>query len=375
MDKTKLIKKVALYLAYALFAGFSAYFTATSLSLNLLHTDGIVSFIIVYLLVFIVAIMAGWCLTNVIEEFNKTYGASKAKFAFSIIGFLIFWGISFTTNVHFFFIEKHGFSILGQELSSAKNYIVENTDNSNRAIDDQKEQDVKLVQAQVTTNLEAFEKEIESTLKGNYGFGDACITILNSTEDILTSSNALYDDKNTYVIYDEINDAGDKGTTQRSKIQALYSKYAGKIIQQLNKKLDVISKFYDRKKNQNKDLLKLLQPIADIENNHYPRVAQDGSANAYFKCQQYQQINVIDKMTKIPDKASFAETCIEYNSNGDVEKINVYPSARMFETMTVWGDMFHHRLPEGMPMIQWIIISLIFDIMAFLLFALAKLIK
>ena len=39
MDKTKLIKKLALYAAYALFAGFSAYFTATSFSLNLLHTD------------------------------------------------------------------------------------------------------------------------------------------------------------------------------------------------------------------------------------------------------------------------------------------------------------------------------------------------
>ena len=370
MDKTKLIKKLALYAAYALFAGFSAYFTATSLSLNLLHTDGIVSFVIVYLLVFIVAIMAGWCLTNVIAEFNKTYGASKAKFAFSIIGFLIFWGISFTTNVHFFFIEKHGFSILGQELSSAKTYIVENTENSNRVIEDKKEQDLKLVQAQVATNMDAFGKEIQSTLKGNYGFADACITILNSTEDILTSSNALYDDKNTYVIYDDINDAGDKGTTQRSKIQALYSKYAGKMVQQLNKKIDVITKFYDKQKNQNQDLLKLLQPIAEIENKHYPPAAKDGSANAYFKLQQYQQTNVIDKMPK-----AFAESCIEYKENGDVEKINVYPSARMFETMTVWGDMFHHRLPEGMPMIQWIIISLIFDIMAFLLFALAKLIK
>lgn len=374
MDKSKLIKKVALYLAYALFAGFSAYFTATSLSLNLLHTDGIVSFIIVYLLVFIVAIMAGWCLTNVIEEYNKIYGASKAKFAFSIIGFLIFWGVSFSTNVHFFFIEKHGFSILGQELSSAKTYIVENTENSNRIIDEKKEQDIKLVQAQVATNMDAFEKEIQNTLDGHYGFGDACITILNSTEDLLISSNALYDDKNTYVIYDDIKDAGDRGTTQRSKIQALYSKYAGKMVQQLNKKIDVITKYYDRQKNQNQDLLKLLKPIARIEHKHYPLAAKDGSANAYFKCQQYQQANVIDKMTKIPDKASFAETCIEYNENGDVVKINVYPSARMFETMTVWSDLFHHRLPDGMPMLQWIIISLIFDIMAFLLFALAKLI-
>ena len=70
--------------------------------------------------------------------------------------------------------------------------------------------------------------------------------------------------------------------------------------------------------------------------------------------------------------SEFINSCVEYKENGDVEKINVYPSARMFETATVWGDMVKHRLPGGMPMIQWIILSLIFDIMAFLLFALAK---
>jgi hypothetical protein len=71
----------------------------------------------------------------------------------------------------------------------------------------------------------------------------------------------------------------------------------------------------------------------------------------------------------------FIESCILYDNNKDVKEIKIYPSARMFETMTVWGDMFGHRLPDGMPMLQWIIISLIFDIMAFLLFALARLVK
>ena len=370
MNKTKLIKKLALYAAYALFAGFSAYFTATSLALNLLHTDGLISLILVYILVFIVAIMAGWCLTNVIDEYNKKHGASKAKFSFSLIGFLIFWLVSFTTNVHFFFIEKHGMTILGQELTSAKSYIKDKTDNSNREIDEKKDSDIKIVTAQVTTNIDAFEKEIQSTLKHNIGFGDACITILNATEDLLTSSNSLYDDHNTYVIYDDVNDAGDRGTTQRSKLQALYSKYAGKMVQQLNRKTDIIKKFYDKQKDQNQDLLKLLPTIDIIENKHYPIVSEDGSANAYFKCQQYQQSNIIDKMP-----AEFTESCIQYDDNKEVKEIKVYPSARMFETMTVWGDMFGHRLPEGMPMLQWIIISLIFDIMAFLLFALAKLVK
>lgn len=367
MDKTKLIKKLALYVAYALFAGFSAYFTATSLSLSLLHSDTIWMLIVVFVLVFIIAIMAGWCLTNVITEFQKKHGASKLKFIFSIIGFLLFWLVSFTTNVHYFFIEKHGMSIFGQELTAAKQYIIENTDKSNRAIEEKKNTEKSLIEAQVGNSIDLFQREINNTLNHHIGFGDACITILNGTEDMLKTSNKIYNDKNDYIIYDDIRDAGDRGTTQRTKINALYTKYSVRMLDQLNKKFSVIEHYYELQKNQNQELLTILKSITNIEKNHYPRVEEDGSANAYFKCQQYQQHNVIDKMPQ-----DFRDQCVEYNSNGKIAKINVYPSSRMFETATVWGDMFGHRLPDNMPMAQWILISLIFDIMAFLLFALAK---
>ena len=371
MDKIILIKKLALYAAYALFAGFSAYFTATSFSLNLLHTDGIVSFIVVYLLVFIVAVMAGWCLTNVIEEFNKTRGASKAKFSFSIIGFLLFWAVSFTTNVHYFFIEKHGFVILGQELSSAKSFINENTDKTNKEVKEKMESAVTLVTNHINANMIAFNAEIQNTINGRYGFGQACVSILKSTEDILNGTNGLYGERNiTYQIFNDNLDAGDIGMTTRTSVLALYSKYAGRMEQQKNMKIAAIRRYFNGQLDQNVELRELLKPIEVIDKKHYPEVAKDGSANAYFKCQQYQQTNVIDKMPQ-----EFAKSCVEYDSDKNVKSIKVYPSARMFETMTVWNDMFHHRLPDGMPMIQWIVISLIFDIIAFLLFALAKLIK
>lgn len=367
MDKTRLIKKMALYAAYALFAGFSAYFTATSFSLNLLHTDKLFSFIIVYVLVFIVAIMAGWCLAIFIEEMQKKRGASKMAATFSFLGFLIFWIISFTTNVHFFFIEKHGFSILGKELSGAKNYINENTEKSNREIEKKKEEAIALITGQISTNILAFDVEIQKAI--DYGFGPACVNILNSTEDILNGSRELYGEKNiTYVIFDERADNSDIGTTQKTKVLALYSKYKGRMEQTRKMKIEAIERYYNAQIGQNKDLLDLLRPITIIEKEHYPVVAEDGSANAYFKCQQFQQHNVIDKMPP-----EFIKSCVEYQENGDVKKINIYPSARMFETATVWLDMMKHRLPGGMPMIQWILVSLIFDIMAFLLFALAKL--
>lgn len=370
MDKTRLIKKMALYAAYALFAGFSAYFTATSFSLNLLHTDKLFSFIIVYVLVFIVAIMAGWCLAIFIEEMQKKRGASKMAATFSFLGFLIFWIISFTTNVHFFFIEKHGFSILGKELSSAKNYINENTEAENHKVKEEKEKAITLVSNQINNSIAGFSHEIQNTINGHYGFGPACVNILKSTEDILNGTRETYGDKGAdYTIFNDKLDAGDIGTTQTTKItKVLYPKYKGRMEEKRDIKIGFIRRHFDAKLDNNSKLRELLQPISIIENKHYPIVAEDGSANAYFKCQQFQQHNVIDKMPP-----EFIKSCVEYQENGDVKKINIYPSARMFETATVWLDMMKHRLPGGMPMIQWILVSLIFDIMAFLLFALAKL--
>ncbi len=363
MQKGNLIKMIVVSVAWALFAGFSAFFTATSLSLNLLHTNSAAGFWIVFVLVFIIAYMAGYCLTLFIEQLQKRRGASKWITVLSLIGFLLLWALSFTTNVHYFFVEKHGYSILNRELTSAKDYINDKTKKSNAEIENSKNTDVKLVTAQISTAKDAFEAEINSTLRDNVGFGDKCITILNDAENTLLVTNQQYNDPNTYVIYDDVNDAGDRGTTQKQKIQMLYTKYSARMLQQMNKKIDIINRYYDLQKDQNEDLLLILENIRDLGENHLPIVQKDGTATAYWDYQHIQQGRVVDQMPE-----EYHKKCVEYDDNGNAVKINVYPSARMFETMTVWGDMFGKRLPDGMPMLQWIIISLIFDIMAFLLF-------
>ena len=155
MNKGKLILKLAYLVGYFLFAGFSAYFTASSLSLNLLNGTNIW---LVFVLVLVVAILAGWCLTNAIEELQKSVRASKAVFVLSLIGFLVFWTFSFVTNVHYFFVEKHGYTILTKELTSAKKYIEENTTKSNKSIDDQKNTAQMAISASVHANLQSFER-------------------------------------------------------------------------------------------------------------------------------------------------------------------------------------------------------------------------
>lgn len=363
MNKKQLITKVAAGIGYLLFAGFSAFFTATSLSLNLMGGKMIW---LIFILVLIVAVVAGWCLTNVIVELKKHVGASRSAFVLNLLGFIIFWSFSFTTNVHYFFVEKQGYSILTKELASAKSYIETNTTQSNNAIEDQKKEAISILTAQVTNNVSELDREILNTLNGvnggSYvGFGDACITILKNTESILRSTNALYGDNYDYVIFDDIKDSGDRGVTQRSQLSGIFAKYAGRMQDCLNKKTSVIEAFYASKKNQNTNLLELLEPIANLELRHLPVVLNDGSATAYYTYQERQQGTVISKMPQ-----DYLDG--RYVMDGKtIKSYHVYPSERMFDTMSVWGDIAHNRLPLGMTMLQWIVIALIFDIISFIL--------
>lgn len=362
MNKGKLINKLACFVGYLLFSGFSAYFTASSLSLNLLNGTNLW---LVFVLVLVVALLAGWCLTNVIEELQKHVGASKVVFVFNLIGFLIFWTFSFVTNVHYFFVEKHGYSVLTKELSSAKRYIEENTIKSNKNIEDQKNAAQMTVSASVHANIEAFDRELRNTMEGHIGFGDACINILNSTESILAKDSKTYNDKNEYIIFDDVRDAGDRGVTQRSRFTELQTKYAARMLEQLNKKLAVIENFYDRKKDQNNELTELLEPISELEAKHLPAVLKDGSVDAFYKYSDQQDGRVISKMPN-----NYSKTCVVKNGE-DIKSFNVYPSKRMFDTVSVWSDILSGRL-VGMTMLQWIIISLIFDIVSFILFCLFR---
>lgn len=354
MNKGKIILKLACLAGFLLFAGFSAYFTATSLSLNLYQGENMW---LIFVLVLVISSLAGWCLTNVIVEMKKHVGASRPKFALNLVGFLIMWLFSFTTNVHYFFVDKHGYTILTKELASAKQYIDDNTSKTIKGIDDQQNTARMAIEAIVQTNQQTFAREIVNTMDGHYGFGDACISILKSTESSLRKDSKMYGDNNEYVIFDDVRDAGDRGVTQRSRIVDLQVKYVARMEEQLKKKLAVIDNYYDRKKDQNTELVEMLDTINMLETKHLPAVLKDGSATAFYKYNAQQNGRVIAKMPKGYSKYA--------------QKANVYPSNRMFDTMSVWGDIFKGRLGD-MTMLQWIVIALIVDLVSFILFALFR---
>lgn len=351
MKNGKLILRLACLVGYLLFASLSAYFTATSLSLNLLNGTNMW---FIFILVMIISVLAGWCLTNAIIEMKKRVGASRSKFALNLLGFFIFWLFSFTTNVHYFFVEKHGYAILTKELASAKQYIIDNTTNEVKAINDRQNAARMAIEAVVNTNQQAFSREIVNTMDGHYGFGDACISILKSTESSLRKDAKMYGDNNEYIIFDDKRDVGDRGVTQRSRIQDLQVKYITRMEGEKNKKIAVIDNYYERQKNKNNKLTEMLGTIEFLEINDLPDVLKDGSISAFYKYNDKQNGEVIAKMPS--DYSKYAQ------------KAKVYSSNRMFDTISVWSDIFKGRLGD-MTMLQWIIIALICDLVAFLLFA------
>ena len=357
MKKT-VITKIALFIGYVLFAGYSAYFTATSLSVALFQ--GTYMWLI-YVMVFIVALLAGWCLNNVIVQTSSP--TTKTEFLLNVIGLILFWGVSFTTNVHYFFIDKHGYDVVSKELAACKDYITANTTSVNKQIDDDCFKRKMVLQAQVNSASDSFTREINNTLANHTGFGDACISILKSLERIFEEDKSIYGDSNDYVLYDSVRDRGDYGQTQRSQISSLSTKYNGRIMNALNRKYNVIDAFYDRRKESGQKLKTVMKSIENLENNHLPIVKQDGSVTALFAYRAEQN----DKVIRFMPDDFMEKSCMQEGKSSDYK---VYPSSRMFDTFTVWSDIFHGRLPGYMNMLQWILISLVIDIIAFLLFRL-----
>lgn len=366
---SKVITKIALFLGYLVFAGFSAYFTATSLSLNLMQGT---SLWLIYIMVFIVALLAGWLLTKFIQQITDP--TSKTLFILELIGFLVFWGVSFATNVHYFFVQKNGFTVLNNELIAAKDYLTENSTEVQKRLEQERLDARSVTESAVLSGKSNFRDELNNTLAHRLGFGEQCILHLKGIEQALRQDTAKYNDHNRYLIYNEETDRGYIGQKSRSQLVAIYSEYDRRISEQLRWKLASIDRYYDLQKFEGRKYQSLLDTIAWLEKNDEMRdlqtVQQDGSVRAYYSYSGQQNAMVIDHMPQ-----EFVDAQIEYktieNSNGEeVQKMTgykTYPSKHMFDAWTVWREIFKGYMPSYMTIIQWVLIALIFDIVAFLL--------
>lgn len=390
MNKGEIIKKIACWVFYCLFAGYSAWMTTKSIAMSLGFNQTLWSLLLVYVFVFAVAVLAGYCLSITVGEMGNHSNPSNVKFSLALLGFLLFWGVSFATNVHYLLMSKKGLEVVSAETGHYKNYVDRVTNIKADEISDERESALKdLRQKQFDLKNEFWDEVHKSHDKG---FGTVAISILEKIEDYLNTTASIYNDDYNYTgtIWIEGVDKAYKGQGQGSETDEKAKKQRTAIIDHFTQRIDkmceyretAINNFYDKKINELnslKDYTQLRKYINDsLYGVYLPMTAQEASPEAYYNYQKYQlHGKVHDKL--VADDQIVVLSLMKESKTGnpqDIEKgkfrYRIYPSDRMFETFNVWGDMLQGRMPSNMSMLFWIFVSFIIDLVAFIFRVLAR---
>lgn len=375
MNKISIIKKISCWIGYCLFAAYSAYLTAKSIAMSFELTQ----IWIVFIFVFIVALIAGYCLSMVIGEMQNRINPSKSKFISGLLGFILFWGASFATNVHYMLMSNEGLKVVSSELGIYKNHIEEVVRNSKDGIKEKEAADIALCEASVQNLMDEFKRECESSVR--YGFGDRAIGYLKDIEDYFTSSGGKFNDQYSYKhsIFDEDKDKGDRGKTGAREVMALKDKYSIRIAEKLLRRESVVKDYYKRMIPQIKDMELIKQFINDsLYVVDIPQITEIATPDVYCQFSKVQLTNNIlyrlDKTNQSAVERQMKESKTKNPDdiyNGEY-RYRSYPSSRLFSTVNVWEDMFHDRLPNDMKLLGWILFSLIVDVVAYVLRIMAR---
>lgn len=375
MKTTSLIKKISCWVGYCLFAAYSSYMTAKSVAMSFEISNTWV----VFIFVFVVAIIAGYCLSMVIGELKNRFNPSKSKFILGLLGFLLFWGVSFATNVHYMLMSNEGLKVVSAELGTYKNYVEEVVRNNKDNIENKEATDIGLCVANVQKLADEFRRECESSIR--YGFGDRAIGYLKDIENYFTNSGGKFNDPYSYKnsIFDDDKDKGDRGKTGAREVMALKEKYSIRITEQLLRRETVIRNYYKRMIPQIKDMELIKEFINDsLYMVDIPQITEIATPDVYYQFSKVQLTNNILHRLDKTDQEALERQVKESKTNNpdDIDKgkyrYRSYPSSRMFSTFNVWDDMLHNRLPSDMKLLGWILFSLIVDIVAYVLRILAR---
>lgn len=109
-----------------------------------------------------------------------------------------------------------------------------------------------------------------------------------------------------------------------------------------------------------------------------PQITEIATPDVYYQFQSVQlSTNLYNRLDKNEQMEIVRSTKVSKTDDPqDIEKgdfrYRIYPSSRMFSTWNVWEDMFAGRLPKDMKLLGMILLSLIIDIVAYVLRVLAK---
>lgn len=375
MNKSNILKKILCWVGYALFAAYSSYMTAKSIAMSFELSD----VWIVFIFVFIVAIIAGYCLSVVIGEMSNRFNPSKSRFALAMVGFILFWGVSFATNVHYMLMSNEGMGVVSSELGIYKNHVEETVRNNRDGISEQKAADIALCEASVQNLLDEFKRECTASIR--VGFGVRAVGYLKDIETYLTSSGGKFNDQNIYqgTIFDDDKDRGDIGKRSPKEVNALKEKYSLRVVDKLLRREAAIKDYYKRMIPQTRDMELISRFINDsLYTVDIPQLTAIASPDVYYQFSKTQLTNNILHRLDKKDKDVIARQMKESKTGdpADIDKgeyrYTSYPSARLFSTFNVWDDLFGGRLPQNMKILGWILFALIIDVVAYVLRILAR---
>lgn len=353
----QLIVTIVLFLAYAIFAGLSAWWTGSSWSVN----TGISWVWVACIVAFVVSVLASYCLTKVIDQFRNTNGSWTWILIYAV-GFLFLWSLSFMTNVHYNYVVKHGYDNMNVQLHDGLTYLNDSIKRLSKDPENRKNIAIENLLTSMQGYQNLFDKSLNDGRSGLIpdGFGRDCITILNQMESFLRSDTALYQDKNNYEIFDD-NDASHKSDIGKKDYDRIGKKYNRFITTARETKIGVITRYYDNQKTTGRTLDSLVA-VTNSDIKELEKLSKKKNFNDYYTFYNEKLSPLIGAMPE-QYKTNLGTKIID---NTGKKRYRIYPSDRMFDWWDVWNDL--NILPKDAQLGGKMPMSLALDICAFILF-------
>lgn len=366
-----LLFKVALFLAYSVFAGISAWMTATSVQLKWMSQMPIW---FVLIMTFIIALFAGWCLENSIKELKNSTNPSKVRFFLNLLGFIVFWTFSFMTNVHYTVIKEYGESNLSAQLADCRRYLEANSDEALAKVEEEKATAIKNFEDKIYIQRQKFVDELLNEQGGGtlVGFGPSAKTILKDIEDIFGKSAKIYGEEFNYkgILYTgQEDDAYSHYHSRKDVNEIVKPHFTDRIDRAEEKHKSAIIAYYKKKIATIKDNQHHLETVAFYENKLDSLKSQgNDSYSEYFKFYKSMDEYLLSKVEGYKDSNLIYVK--DKDGNNIFEGYKIYPSDRMFNFWNVWKDWFKGYLPTHISLAGQFVWAIIVDVVAFILICL-----
>lgn len=350
----ELIKKIVLFLAFCLFVYLSADMTATSLHLRWLSH---LNYWIVFAIACVIAFIASWSLTRAIKEL-KSQNGNLIVFIVALIGFLVMWTISFSTNVHFQVLQEYGHKNLSDQLTCCKTYLK----NGYNGILDKK---IKDFQHNKDVKFRVFEDEVRNDGDDEQiGFGDHAEKDLKRIHDFLKNEakkyNVDYIDIYNKEEYQKIRQNYRK--KNRESLAEPLGMYEKRIKEESEKIEKAIKESHDKISKNEKE--KYQKTITDLET-QLKYVEKGNIPELFTICRKMEQ-----DLLNMPGYNDYSQKKTTDNNGNEIIVNKVYPSTRMFNVANVWLDWFNGELPQDISLSGQFLLAAVVDAAAFVLICL-----